>query len=93
MTPTACVQPSAPMGRIAIILIACSALYACKSGPHPALKPASQYLKCSQSALKVHEIYPQKVRVEGCGKEAIYVDACKGYGADEKCEWARYGGE
>ena len=32
--------------------------------------------------MKVHEIYPKKVRVEGCGQEAIYVDACDGYGAD-----------
>ena len=25
----------------------------------------------------------------GCGKTAIYVDACNGYGSDETCGWGR----
>jgi hypothetical protein len=69
-------------------VIAC-ALVACASGPHPALKIASDDLGCEQSGLKLHQIYPKKVRVEGCGKEATYVNACDGYGADAQCGWSR----
>lgn len=65
-------------------------LLGCASGPHPALKLAAQHLKCDEKALTVHEIYPKKVRIEGCGKEAVYVDSCHGYGVEEKCEWARF---
>ena len=50
---------------------------------------ASKDLNCDQSGLQLHEIYPKKVRVEGCGKQAIYVDACSGYGMEEKCGWGR----
>jgi hypothetical protein len=61
----------------------------CASGPHPALKLAAKDLSCDASGLSLHKIYPKKVRVEGCGKEAVYVDACTGYGLDAKCGWAR----
>lgn len=69
--------------------MAACALGACASGPHPALRIASEDLSCEQSELKLHKIYPKKVRVEGCGKEAIYVDACAGYGMEAKCGWGR----
>jgi hypothetical protein len=65
------------------------ALGACASGPHPALQLASRDLSCEQSQLKLEQIYPKKVRIEGCGKTAIYVDACSGYGTDETCGWGR----
>jgi hypothetical protein len=77
------------MSHRGLILLAAWALGACASGPHPALQIASKDLNCEQSGLQLHEIYPQKVRVEGCGKQAIYVDACSGYGMDEKCGWGR----
>ena len=64
-------------------------LLGCASGPHPALKLAAKHLACDESALKVHEIYSKKVRIEGRGKDAVYVDSCSGYGAEEKCAWAR----
>lgn len=72
-----------------LILFAAFALVACASGPHPALEVASSDLDCEQSAMKVHQIYPKKVRVEGCGQEAIYVDACNGYGVGSECGWGR----
>ena len=77
------------MSHRGLILLAACALGACASGPHPALQIASKDLNCEQSGLKLHEIYPKKVRVEGCGKQAIYVDACAGYGMEEKCGWGR----
>jgi flagellar biosynthesis GTPase FlhF len=72
-----------------LILFAALALVACASGPHPALQLASSDLDCEQSGMKLHQIYPKKVRVEGCGQEAIYVDACNGYGVDSTCGWGR----
>jgi hypothetical protein len=77
------------MSHRGLILLVTCALGACASGPHPALQIASRDLDCEQSALQLHEIYPKKVRVEGCGKQAIYVDACSGYGVEEKCGWGR----
>jgi hypothetical protein len=40
-------------------------LVACATGPHPALQLASKDLGCEQRALKLHQIYPKKVRVGG----------------------------
>src|SRR5690349_8094550 len=77
------------MSHRGLILLAACALSACASGPHPALRIASKDLDCEQSGLKLHQIYPKKVRIEGCGREAIYVDACSGYGMDQKCGWGR----
>ena len=77
------------MSHRGLILLAACALGACASGPHPALQIASKDLDCEQSGLRLHEIYPKKVRVEGCGRQGIYVDACSGYGMDEKCGWGR----
>lgn len=71
------------------IASAAFAFGACASGPHPALQLASTDLSCEQSQLTLHQIYPKKVRIEGCGKTAIYVDACNGYGSDETCGWGR----
>jgi hypothetical protein len=65
------------------------ALGACASGPHPALQLASRDLSCERSQLRLEQIYPKKVRIEGCGKTAIYVDACSGYGTEETCGWGR----
>ena len=73
-----------------LVLLAASTLVACATGPHPAVQIASEDLACEQSGLKVHEIYAKKVRVEGCGKEATYVDACSGYGVESECGWSRY---
>jgi hypothetical protein len=75
--------------RRLFIASAALALGACASGPHPALELASRDLSCEQSQLKLEQIYPKKVRIEGCGKSAIYVDACSGYGTDETCGWGR----
>jgi hypothetical protein len=72
------------------IAFATLAVGACATGPHPALKLASRDLGCEQSQLKLEQIYPKKVRIEGCGKTAIYVDACNdGYGTDATCGWGR----
>ena len=68
-------------------------LWSCASGPHPALEVASRDLKCDQKELKRHEIYPKRQRVEGCGKEGIYVEDCAGYGVDSKCRWVRATGK
>jgi hypothetical protein len=62
---------------------------ACASGPHPALEVAARDFDCPQKDLKRHEIYPNRQRVEGCGKEGIFVKDCAGYGVDSKCRWAR----
>jgi len=77
-----------PFGRGLIPFAAC-VLVACASGPHPALQLASKDLGCEQRALKLHQIFPKKVRIEGCGGEATYVDACTGYGVEEDCGWGR----
>lgn len=71
------------------IALVAFALGACASGPHPALQLASRDLSCEQSQLTLEQIYPKKVRIEGCGKTAIYVDACSGYGTEETCGWGR----
>ncbi|MDD9943130.1 MAG: hypothetical protein OXU20_18960 [Myxococcales bacterium] len=73
------------------MLAACTAslFVGCATGPHPALALAKQDLKCKEQ-LELHEIYPQKVRVEGCGKEAVYVEGCDKYGIDAECVWARH---
>ena len=67
-----------------------AALGGCASGPHPALALAHKDFNCAQAELTLHEIYPHKVRVEGCGREAIYVKACSGYGTDSSCGWAKW---
>ena len=75
--------------RISILLLLASWPGAgCAIGPHPALALAKKDLGCD-TKLTLHEIYTRKVRVEGCGKEAIYVKGCDSYGADAKCGWAR----
>jgi len=61
----------------------------CASGPHPALKVAAEDLECDQNSLTLHEIYPKKVKIEGCGKEGIFVEGCSGYGVTAECGWAR----
>ena len=63
--------------------------FGCASGPHPALVLATKDLACEQKALKLHEIFPRKVKVEGCGKDATYVNICAGYGIESKCDWQR----
>jgi hypothetical protein len=77
------------MSQWGFIPFAACVLVACATGPHPALQLASKDLGCEQHALKLHQIYPKKVRVEGCGGEATYVDACTGYGVEEDCGWGR----
>jgi len=82
-----------PFGRglipfAACVLVVC-VIVACATGPHPALQLASNDLGCEQRALELHQIFPKKVRVEGCGREATYVDACTGYGVEEHCGWGR----
>lgn len=62
---------------------------ACASGPHPALEVAAKDLGCEEPSLTLHEIYPNKVRVEGCDKEGTYVKTCDGYGVTASCGWAK----
>jgi hypothetical protein len=52
---------------------------------------AARDFDCPMASLTRHEIYPNKQRIEGCGKEAIYIKGCGGdsYGADSKCEWVK----
>ena len=64
-------------------------LCGCASGPHPAMELAARDFDCPMKSLKRHEIYPNKQRVEGCGKEATYVKDCSGYGTDSDCKWAK----
>lgn len=70
-------------------LITVLLLGACASGPHPALTLASRDFACPIEQLQRHQIYPNKQRIEGCGKEAIYIKGCNGYGADSKCDWVK----
>ena len=84
MSPAKRVSVAAPL-----LLIGALGWLGCASGPHPSLAIATKDLGCEEKALKVHEIFPRKVRVEGCGKEAIYVKLCAGYGMDSKCDWQR----
>lgn len=72
-------------------LVACLCVCAssCASGPHPALEMASKDFKCPIKSLTRHEIYPNKQRVEGCGKDAIFIKGCTGYGVDSKCDWVK----
>lgn len=73
-------------GSLFILLLA---LIGCASGPHPALVKASKDWDCPVKDLKRHEIFPEKQEVEGCGKNAIYVNTCQGYGTDASCGWAK----
>lgn len=61
----------------------------CASGPHPATTAAAKDFKCPIAEVTRHEIYPKKQEMAGCGKEAIFINGCAGYGANEKCEWLR----
>ena len=49
---------------------------------------ASQDLSCPMGQLTIHHntATPKRKRVEGCGKEAIYVEVCPPGG---QCDWAR----
>jgi hypothetical protein len=68
-------------------------LLGCATGPHPALEVAAHDLACPIAQLQRHEIYPNRQRVEGCGKEGIFVKDCGGYGLDSKCRWVRATGK
>ena len=70
----------------ALVLVS---LLGCASGPHPAIVMASKDFDCPEKSLTRHEIYPNKQRIEGCGKEAIYIKGCTDYGAAGKCDWAK----
>ncbi len=61
----------------------------CASGPHPSLQAASKTLDCPVKDLKRHEIYPEKQRIEGCGKEEVFVYGCDDYGATAECGWVK----
>lgn len=70
--------------------IAALLLLGCASGPHPALQAAARDFNCPMAQLKRDEIYPNKQRIEGCDKEAIYVKHCgSGYGMDAECNWVK----
>lgn len=77
------------MSRVYLLTALCLGLLGCASGPHPAIVMAEKDFDCPQKDLTRHEIYPNKQRIEGCGKEAIYIKGCSGYGLDEKCGWAK----
>jgi len=66
-------------------------LVGCASGPHPAVVMASKDFDCPQASLTRHEIYPNKQRIEGCGKEAIYIKGCTSgsYGTSGTCDWVK----
>jgi hypothetical protein len=72
-----------------VCLCALASGLGCASGPHPALKVAAEDLGCEEKSLTLHEIYPKKVKIEGCGKEGIFVEGCSGYGVTSECGWAR----
>jgi hypothetical protein len=55
-------------------------ILACASGPHPAMTMAARDFDCPLTGLARHEIYPNKQRIEGCGKEAIHIKGCGGEG-------------
>lgn len=65
-------------------------LLGCASGPHPALQAAAKDFHCPIEQLERDEIYPNKQRVDGCDKHAIFVKDCgSGYGADAECNWVK----
>lgn len=73
-----------------LALLAVPALVAgCASGPHPSLEVASRELDCPVAQLTRDEIYPNKQRISGCEREAIFVKDCGGYGTDAGCRWAK----
>jgi len=72
-----------------LALLTLSVLAACASGPHPSIEVASKDFECPSAELTRTEIYPKKQKFEGCGKEAIFILGCAGYGANESCEWVR----
>lgn len=76
------------MRLLPVLLIALFSV-ACASGPHPATTAAAKDLKCPQAEIKRTEIYPKKQKIEGCGKEEIYILGCAGYGMNEECEWTK----
>ncbi|HEX7477938.1 MAG TPA: hypothetical protein VF331_09030 [Polyangiales bacterium] len=41
---------------------------------------AARDFDCPLTGLAHHEIYPNKQRIEGCGKEAIHIKGCGGEG-------------
>jgi hypothetical protein len=78
------------MIRVSLLLCSCLwLLAACASGPHPAMVIASKDFDCPMKDLERHQIFPKKQRIEGCGKAAIYIEGCNGYGADSSCKWVR----
>jgi hypothetical protein len=79
----------AHVSRCGPSLLVVFGLLGCASGPHPAIVLAAKEFGCDVKVLKLHESYPRKVRVEGCGKEASYVKLCTGYGMDATCGWVR----
>jgi hypothetical protein len=77
---------AASMGFSGLALV----LLGCASGPHPAMQLAARDFKCPIEQLERSEIYPNKQRIEGCDKEAVYVNACgSDYGTDAECGWAK----
>lgn len=78
-------------GMVCVVVLgsAMPGVAGCATGPHPAVVLAAKDLGCEAKGLTLHELFPRKVRVEGCGKEATYVKVCSGYGMDAKCGWAQ----
>ena len=75
--------------RMGWLVLLC--LLGCASGPEVAMNLAAKDFKCPVKDLTRHEIYPNKQRIEGCGKEAIYIKGCPrgSYGAGAECGWAK----
>jgi hypothetical protein len=78
---------------VGAVLVWLAGAGACASGPHPSLEVASRDLKCPVEQLQRHEIYPKRQRLEGCGKEGIFVEDCSGYGLNAECRWVRATGK
>jgi hypothetical protein len=79
----------ARVSRSGLSVLVVFSLLGCATGPHPAIVLAAKEFGCEAKLLKLHETYPRKVRVDGCGKEASYVKLCTGYGMDASCGWVR----
>lgn len=84
MTSALSRRPRAP--RLAAFALAAFALAApaCASSIHEVTGKASQDLQCPVSQLTVTDVDGRTRRVQGCGKEAVFVEDCT---AAPPCRW------
>jgi hypothetical protein len=64
---------------------------ACQEGPDPDVsavkKRASFEIDCPKSEVKAFWIDDKTIGVKGCGQKLVYVQACRGQGITEECQW------